>query len=176
MPANVLQRELDAYADALAYYQRGVQNYNAKVSTFNQSFLTDASGNKYVYQKPYQDVAIVHDMVFDPFFQAWMPVVRYEPFTAGNKFYTVDAKGNLTEASNPTGTYGFTDLEGNYQSLRINPDAQGTYPTKPPDWTKTFDEKAPEATTAQMRRLDEPSLSDIERNQPSGLIGSAFNF
>jgi hypothetical protein len=176
MPANVLQRELDAYADALEKYQRGAQNYNAKVSTFNQSFLTDASGNKYVYQKPYQDVAIITDYVFDPFFNAMMPVVSYQPFTAGDKFYVADAKGKLTETTKPKGNYGFTNLEGNYQALRINPNEKGAYPTKPPEWTKTFDKKAPEATTAQMRRLDEPSLSDIERNQSSGLIGSAFNF
>jgi len=176
MAAAVLQRELDAYNDALAYYQRGVQNYNVKADTFNESFLKDSAGNKYIYQKPYTDVGINYVPIYGPDGSFMGYDIQYIPIETGNKYYVADASGKLTETSKPGGTYGLTDLEGNFQTLRINPDAQGAYPTQPPAWTKTFDQKAPEGTTSQVKKLDQPSLTDVERNTPSGLISSAFNF
>lgn len=173
---SVLQRELDAYNDALAYYNRGLQNYNKKAETYNASFLQDSSGNRYVYEKPYQDVGIVYDYVYDPFFQAYMPVAQYVPFTAGNKYYIVDASGKLTPTAAPTGSYKLENLSGNYQTLRINPDEKGAYPTKPAEWTKVFDMKKPDPTVAAVKKLDDPTLADIERNIDKGLISNAFNF
>jgi hypothetical protein len=183
MAAVALKRELDAYNDALSYYNRGLQNYNKKADTFNASFLTDSAGSKYVYEKPWTK----KEIGFYPVVEYWpdnmggvVPITNYYPYeydvAAGNQYYVADSKGKLTKTSAPKGNYGFTDLEGNFQTLRINPDQTGAYPTKPPDWTKTFDKKAPSVTTAQMRKLDEPSLIDVERVGDKGLINSAFNY
>lgn len=175
MAQVALKREIQAYNQALADYQRDAQRHDRQAKAFNESFLTDGSGNKYIYEKPYQDVGVVINYVFDPFFQAYMPVVVHQPFTAGGNYYLADAGGKLTPTTAPSGKYKLEDLSGNYQTLRINPNEQGQYPTKPEDWTRTFDLNKPAPTATQARKLDEPSLADIERNQPSGLINSVFN-
>jgi hypothetical protein len=164
---SVLQRELDAYNDALSYYNRGLQNYNKKADTFNASFLTDSKGNRYVYEKPNIGVGYTlgPDGMLYPF-----------PVETGNTYYVVDASGKLTKTSKPAGSYGLTTLEGNYQTLRINPDEQGNYPTKPEEWTKKFTAKKPDPTVAATRKLNEPAIVDVERTGGSGLISSAFNF
>ena len=168
MAAVALQRELDAYNDTLNTYNRQLQNHNSKVTKYNSSFFTNDSGQKYVYKPASVEIGYTLDPTTGQLFPHEVPVKE--------QYYVVDPKGNLKAASKPAGTYGFTDLEKGYQALRVNPDEKGLYPTQPDEWTKEFNLKQPTITTGQMKRLDEPSLIDVERNADRGLISNAFNF
>ena len=154
MAAVALQRELDAYADAIDKYNRQARNYktsaakyNENVDAYNSSFLKDSSGG----------------------------IARFHPTKSG--YLGVDgAVGIGVTHADANANYVVVDLGNNmgvtlqYKDKAIPKPGEFNMPQP------TSPGQAPSATTAQIKKLDQPSLTDIERNQPSGLIGSAFNF
>ena len=152
MAAVTLQRELDAYADAIDKYSRQARNYktsaakyNEKVDAYNAAFVKDTSGE----------------------------IARFHRTRSG--YMGVDGAAGMGFRSNDP-NYVVVDFGGNagvglqYKNKAVPKPSEFNMPqpVKPGN--------APTATAAQMKKLDQPSLSDIERNQSSGLIGSAFNF
>ena len=162
MAAVTLQRELDAYADAIDKYNRQARNYKTSAAKYNTS--VDAY-NDFVAQKTAGNFGDFDSRVFyvnkgtDELLSGDM--TRVVKSADVNKYYVRELpKGN------------------SYGKYVLIPKQKGDMPA-PGEFNMpqpTQPGNAPSATTAQMKKLDKPSLSDIERNQPSGLIGSAFNF
>ena len=160
MAAVTLQRELDAYADAIDKYNRQARNYKTSAAKYNES--VDA-WNKSVYQVPERSKG-------QP--TGNMLLKTYVPARQGGYWESYSASNRPT--SGPPPGYKLEKIPGTNEYLARKVDA-----VKPGEFNlpqPTQPGNAPTATTAQMKKLDKPSLSDIERNQSSGLIGSAFNF
>ena len=160
MAAVTLQRELDAYADAIDKYNRQARNYKTGAAKYNES--VDA-WNKSVYQVPERSKG-------QP--TGNMLLKTYVPARQGGYWESYSASNRPT--SGPPPGYKLEKIPGTNEYLARKVDA-----VKPGEFNlpqPTQPGNAPTATTAQMKKLDKPSLSDIERNQSSGLIGSAFNF
>lgn len=141
---GVLARELDAYQRALALYNRQAASHNQKGKTYDATLVRDAAGNVLVQN------------------------------SRGNVM-AVDDKGVTTGAQLPVGfdvrNYGKTPIESNASfSLLRQGGAEGVYPNKPDDWTKTFDNKEPTYTKAQLTKEGQPSLAA----QEAGLIGEVL--
>jgi len=174
MPANVLQRELDAYADAIDKYNRQGQKYasaatkynenldayNVAAADYNKSFLTYKSG-----VDPVRTSAIGQVKVYTPEYGMGDEIHSYYDIYSGQSIFP------------PAGYKAVKDPSGYYVMQKtgtkpIAAPAPGKFtmaqPTKPGP--------APTATVGQMKRLDEPSLVDVERAGDKGLISNAFNF
>jgi hypothetical protein len=163
MAAVALQRELDAYADAIDKYNRQARNYKTAATAYNEKLDV---WNAAMYQKPAKkDGKPTGEQL----------IITYLP--AGKSY-----GGGYWEAYNPSNKpisgpppgYKLEKIPGTNEYLARKIDAvdPGKFTMTQP----TVPGAAPSATAGQMRRLDAPSLSDLERNQSSGLIGSAFNF
>lgn len=147
MAAATLQRELDAYADAINKYNRQARNYktqvnqhNAAVDAYKASFVSDNKGEIGVFRQN-------RSGYFVPNTRITLPLnadSQYNRVDFGNQYYGFQYKDK--PATKP----------GEFKMSQ---------PTQPGN--------APSATPAQIKKLDQPSLTDIER---SGLISSAFNF
>jgi hypothetical protein len=160
MAAVTLQRELDAYADAIDKYNRQARNYKTSAAKYNENV---EAWNKSVYQVPERSKG-------QP--TGNMLLKTYVPARQGGYWESYSASNRPT--SGPPPGYKLEKIPGTNEYLARKVDA-----VKPGEFNMpqpTQPGNAPTATTAQMKRLDQPSLSAIERNQPSGLIGSAFNF
>jgi hypothetical protein len=160
MAAVTLQRELDAYADAIDKYNRQARNYKTSAAKYNENV---EAWNKSVYQVPERSKG-------QP--TGNMLLKTYVPARQGGYWESYSASNRPT--SGPPPGYKLEKIPGTNEYLARKVDA-----VKPGEFNlpqPTQPGNAPTATTAQMKRLDQPSLSAIERNQPSGLIGSAFNF
>jgi hypothetical protein len=160
MAAVTLQRELDAYADAIDKYNRQARNYKTSAAKYNENV---EAWNKSVYQVPERSKG-------QP--TGNMLLKTYVPARQGGYWESYSASNRPT--SGPPPGYKLEKIPGTNEYLARKVDA-----VKPGEFNMpqpTQPGNAPSATTAQMKKLDKPSLSDIERNQPSGLIGSAFNF
>jgi hypothetical protein len=160
MAAVTLQRELDAYADAIDKYNRQARNYKTSAAKYNENV---EAWNKSVYQVPERSKG-------QP--TGNMLLKTYVPARQGGYWESYSASNRPT--SGPPPGYKLEKIPGTNEYLARKVDA-----VKPGEFNlpqPTQPGNAPTATTAQMKKLDKPSLSDIERNQPSGLIGSAFNF
>ena len=160
MAAVTLQRELDAYADAIDKYNRHARNYKTSAAKYNENV---EAWNKSVYQVPERSKG-------QP--TGNMLLKTYVPARQGGYWESYSASNRPT--SGPPPGYKLEKIPGTNEYLARKVDA-----VKPGEFNlpqPTQPGNAPTATTAQMKRLDQPSLSAIERNQPSGLIGSAFNF
>jgi hypothetical protein len=160
MAAVTLQRELDAYADAIDKYNRQARNYKTSAAKYNENV---EAWNKSVYQVPERSKG-------QP--TGNMLLKTYVPARQGGYWESYSASNRPT--SGPPPGYKLEKIPGTNEYLARKVDA-----VKPGEFNMpqpTQPGNAPTATTAQMKKLDKPSLSDIERNQPSGLIGSAFNF
>jgi hypothetical protein len=160
MAAVTLQRELDVYADAIDKYNRQARNYKTSAAKYNEN--VDA-WNASVYQIPAKrDGKPTGEMLLK----------TYLPARQGGYWESYSNSNRPT--SGPPPGYKLEKIPGTNEYLARKVDA-----VKPGEFNMpqpTQPGNAPTATTAQMKRLDAPSLSDLERNQPSGLIGSAFNF
>jgi hypothetical protein len=162
MAAVALQREIDAYSDAIGKYNQQARSYKAAATKHNAS--VDAYKD-FTEQKTAGDFGPYDPRVFllnaqtgELLNQNFTKVVKPSEF--GNYYVRELPKGN------------------SYGKYVLIPKQAGDMPA-PGEFTKeqpTALGKAPSATTGQMRRLDAPSLSDIERTGGSGLISSAFNY
>ena len=150
MAAVALQRELDAYSDAINKYNQQARSYktaaathNAGIDAYKASFVKDPSG----------EIAL-----FFPSKTSYMGI------------------------NSATGM-GFKKGDPNYVVVNVGGDVALQYKDKavpkPGEFTKeqpAAPGAAPSATAAQMKRLDQPSLIDVERTGGSGLISNAFNY
>ena len=158
MAAVVLQRELDAYADAIDAYNRQARHYVSSANKYNAS--VDA-WNAAVYQKPAKKQG-------QP--TGEMLTITYLP--ARNGGYWESYNPSPRPISGPPAGYKLEKIPGTNEYIARKVDAVNpgqfdlTQPVSPGP--------APSATAAQLKKLDQPSLTDVERN--SGLINSAFNF
>lgn len=194
MSTVTFKKEAQTYDDALKTYNRQLNSHNAKVDTYNaaadtynNSFATDAKGNKYLYVAPSMYVEPQQQMTWqvDPITHNSMPVFTtiYVNKTRPEMFIPVGSSGKVDRNSAvfnpPIKNYALTDAGNGYQVLRVPLAAGQSYPTeptnKPEAWTQKFTMEKPDLTIGQKARLDQPNLTDLERNN-SGLINSAFNF
>lgn len=162
MPANVLQRELDAYADAIDKYNRQARSYRSAAADYNQNV---AAYNAFVAQKTAGDFGN-----FDP---------RVFYVNKGTGELVASDMSKVVQPSQLNNYYVRELPKGNsYGKYVLIPKQKGDMPA-PGEFTMAQPTKpgaAPTGTVGQMRKLDEPSLTDVERNTDKGLISSAFNF
>lgn len=152
MAVVTLQRELDAYADAIDKYNRQARNYktsaakyNEKVDTYNAAFVKDKSGE----------------------------IARFQPTRSG--YMGLDnAVGIGIKKADADANYVVVDFGNN---MGVGLQYKDKAAPKPSEFNMpqpVSPGPAPSATTSQIKKLDQPSLTDVERS--SGLINSAFNF
>ena len=154
MAAATLQRELDAYVDAIGTYNRQARNYktsateyNKTVDAYNSSFLKDSSGG----------------------------IARFHPTRSG--YLGLDgAAGIGIKHADANANYVVVNL-GNNMGVTLQYKNKAMAKPSPFNMAQpTAPGAAPEGTAGQMKRLDAPSLADVERVNDEGLISSAFNF
>ena len=169
MAQVALKREIEGYQDVVNQYQRNALKYksaaaahNATVDAYNKALETGMDkysasaikgyANKPIKYSPYVGVGSRVDFYYDPVFNP--------TFTNAIRASDID-KNKWAVAAAPGGGYYI------YRSLPTKP---GEFTQKPP--TEPGPNPAKDYTASQLKTLDEPSLTDIERNQPSGLISS----
>jgi hypothetical protein len=162
MAAVTLQRELDAYSDAIDKYNQQARSYKTAAATHNAS--VDAY-NAFVKQKTAGD------------FNDYNPNVFFLNKGTGE---LVNAVGTKVVQPSQFDSYYVRELpKGNsYGKYVLIPKQKGDM-SAPGEFTKeqpTQPGAAPSATTAQIKKLNQPSLIDVERTGGSGLISSAFNY
>jgi hypothetical protein len=174
MAAVALQREINAYADAIDKYNRQARSYSSAAAkhnedvaayndaskTYNESFLTYKSGVDGVKAS-----AIGQVKVFTPEYGMGNKIHSYYDIYSGNSIFV---PAGYTAVKDPSGYY----VMQKTGTEKINVPKPGEFTMQQP----TQPGAAPTGTVAQMRRLDEPSLIDVERNVDRGLISKAFNF
>ena len=169
MAQVALKREIEGYQDVVNQYQRNALKYksaaaahNATVDAYNKALETSmdkysASMRGGYASKPIKYVGYVgvggrverlYDPVTDP--------------TMSNSIRVSDIEKSKGAISAAPG--------GGYYIYRNLPTKPGQFTQKPP--TEPGPNPAKDYTASQLKTLDEPSLTDIERNQPSGLISS----
>jgi hypothetical protein len=151
--AVALQRELDAYNDAIGKYVAQARHYkvqanqhNDAVDTYKASFVPNSKNEIGVF--------------------------------ARDKGGGYVSRGNVKAqriSADQAKNYKRIDLGDNLFSLQYldNP------APKPGEFTAEEPMSpgpAPSVTAAQVRRLDQPSLTDVERVSDSGLINNAFKY
>lgn len=165
MAAVALQRELDAYTDAIGKYNQQARRYTSAATKHNEA--VDAYRNSILkYQSGVDGVSKS---------AIGQPKLFYAEYSLGGtriEYYT-DLNTQTSMTKPPAGYVAVIDPgSGFFIMQKAGAVKPGEFTMKQP----TSPGPAPSATAGQMKRLDAPSLSDVERNQPSGLIGSAFNF
>ncbi len=154
MAAVALQRELEAYVDAIDKYNQQARSYktsaskyNTNVDAYNSSFVKDSSGG----------------------------IARFHPTRSG--FLGLDgAQGMGIKHSDVNANYVVVDL-GNNMGVTLQYKDKATAKPSPFNMAQpTAPGAAPEGTAGQMKRLDAPSLADVERVGDKGLISSVFNY
>jgi hypothetical protein len=153
MAAVALQREIEAYNDAISKYNQQVRGYrsaatkhNANVDAYKASLLQDNKGGIGIFTLSpdggYYGVEDARGILITP-----QKVKNYVKVDFGNNYFGLQHKDNVV------------------------PDPGKFTREQPGDFT----ESAPSVTTGQAKRLDQPSLTDLER-AGGGLINSAFNY
>ena len=147
--AVALQRELDAYNDAIGKYVAQARHYKAQanqhndaVDTYKASFVTDGKGEIRVFSRDRGGYFVPGKNIRMPTSQA----DQYKHVSFGNNQYGFQYKDNPAPKPGE-----FTAEE----------------PMSPGP--------APSVTAAQMKRLNQPSLTDVERVS-DGLISNAFKY
>ena len=150
MAAVALQRELDAYNAAIGDYVKDARRYRSAANTHNAS--VDA------YKASFVKDASGEIALFFPSRTSYMGI-------------------------NSASGMGFRKSDPNYVAVQIGGDVALQYKDnpapKPAEFTRqqpTSPGPAPSVTAAQVRRLDQPSLTDVERVSDSGLINNAFKY
>ncbi len=173
MAAVALKREIEGYQDVVSQYQREARKYrgaaaahNTTVDAYNKALETGMDrypaneikgyGNKPIKYTGYvgmgSRVERFYDPVFDP---SGSRAIRASDIDK-NKWVVGAAPG------------------GGYYIYRKLPTAPGQFTQKPPEEPKP--NPAKDYTASQLKSLDEPSLTDVERTGGSGLVSSAFNY
>jgi hypothetical protein len=150
MAAVALQRELDAYNAAIGDYVKEARRYKFAANAHNANI--DAYKDSFVKDSS-GEIAL-----FFPSKTSYMGI-------------------------NSASGMGFKKTDSNYVAVKVGGDVALQYKDKavpkPGEFSMAQPASpgpAPSVTAAQMKRLDQPSLTDIERTGGSGLISSAFNY
>jgi hypothetical protein len=160
MAAVALQRELDAYSDAISKYNQQARRYTSAASTHNTK--VDA-WNASVYQIPAKkDGKPTGEMLL----KTYLPARQggyWESYNTSNR-----------PISGPPAGYKLEKIPGTNEYIARKVDAvdPGKFSMEQP----TSPGAAPSVTAAQVKKLGQPSLTDVERTGGSGLISSAFNY
>ena len=156
--AAVLQRELDAYADAIDKYNRQARQYKTDATSYNEK--VDAY-NEFVKAKTAGNYSDYDTNVF---------------YAENKGRFLVRSDLMVDVPTSQLGNYYVRHLGSNKYVLKPKQEgdmrAPGEFNTPQP----TQPGAAPTATVGQMRRLDEPSLVDVERAGDKGLINNAFKY
>ena len=188
------QRALEAYQRQINRYNRGVDRYKSTlVKDQNGNLLViDGSGNVSAVNSGGALIGASLPRGFDqtaygataiPGGQGYRQL-RQNPTEAKR-----ESVAGVRVYSDESGYTSYYDANGNpvyitpeWRRDRVNPATEyapatydysrdvSSYMESPPEWKKTFDRKAPEATPAQVSKMNAPSLAEIE----SGLIGEVM--
>jgi hypothetical protein len=150
MAAIALQREIDAYNDALDKYRQQARHYKAQanqhdaaVDEYRASFVPDNKGEMAVF------------------------------YSTRGGYYVPNTNVRLTTAqANQYNRVGFGNNQYGFQYKDKPVASPGEFTMEQP----TSPGAGPSATAAQMAKLSQPSLTDIERVGDSGLINNAFKY
>lgn len=170
MAQVALKREIEGYQDVVNQYQREARKYrgaaakhNAAVDVYNKALETGMDRYPANYLRGYGNAPVV----YTPYVGMGSRVEHYyDPALFDRQVRQSDIDANKWVVAAAPG--------GGYYIYRNLPARPGDFTQKPP--TEPGPSPANSYTAAQLRTIDEPSLSDIERNQPSGLINSVFNY
>lgn len=166
MAAVALQRELDAYSDAISKYNQQAQRYtsaasthNANVDAYNAAMLKNTK-----FDKP---VTFLKQGGRGSDGRYWAS--NYTIYDANNK-----AVKSIDYVYGPPAGYKFEQIPGTneYVARKVDAADPGKFSMEQP----TSPGAAPSVTAAQVKKLGQPSLTDVERTGSSGLISSAFNY
>ena len=175
--AAVLQREVDAYQDAIDKYNREARRYesaaskhNEAINVYRSSWVTDSKGEV----RAYNPAEVTYKVPLKP------NHVWYDLGRQGKTYMTAMRKiaDDVTQQEAQTAMGGKSMVSPDAATKLKTPDGRYIFAQAPGDFTMEQPASpgaAPSLTTAQLKKLNEPSLTDIERNQPSGLISTAFN-
>lgn len=141
---SVLARDLAAYQDAVGRFKQAARSHNYRSKVYNASVV----------------------------FQGDMPIVADD----NGKLYSVGADGKLKSVGATLG-----DANWQYQATRVpeeprlrllrqNPNPDGSFPVKPPEWSAPALPDRPEPTSAQLKKVYGRDAMADER----GLIGDAM--
>ena len=86
---------------------------------------------------------------------------------------------NVTQQEAQTALRGNNMVSPNSATKLKTPDGRYIFAQAPGDFTMEQPASpgpAPSVTAAQLKKLNQPSLTDVERTGGSGLISSAFNY
>jgi hypothetical protein len=147
--AVALQRELDAYQGAIEDYVKDARRYKSAAATHNAK--VDAYRASFIPNNG--EIAVFH-------------------LNRGGYFvpHTGIKVGNLESKNYERVVFGTNQFGFRYKDKLV---------PKPDEFTMeqpTSPGPAPSVTAAQLKKLNQPSLTDIERTGGSGLISSAFNY
>jgi hypothetical protein len=173
MAAVALKREIEGYQDVVSQYQREARKYrgaatkhNVSVDAYNKALETGMDkypaneikgyGNKPIKYTGYVGMGSRVERFYDPVFDP--------SGSRGIRASDID-KNKWAVGAAPGGGYYI------YRNL---PSAPGAFTQKPPEEPKP--NPAKDYTASQLKSLDEPSLTDVERTGGSGLVSSAFNY
>lgn len=157
MAQVALKREIEGYQDILNKYNREAQRYSSAATTHNAAVDAYNAFLKNKFARP--------ENLFDQ--NARGDLVQI----AGSKVTLIKAadrdKYNVLQVPGPA-----TNKAWVIPKSKDDPIKPSEFTLKPP--TEPGPNPAKDYTASQLKTLDEPSLTDIERNQPSGLISSSF--
>jgi hypothetical protein len=164
MAAVVLKREIEAYADAIDAYNRQARKYQSKANVHNVSVdaykqfmekkIPKASdSNTYMLQG--NEYPVLVPTKTDAYGTGRIPLTNID------KYYVE----KVSEDEKDNRYIVIPKQEGDMAP-------PGEFKIKPP----TFTAKAPTATLAQLKKLQQPSMMEAERLSSMGLIGNAFNY
>jgi len=147
--AVALQRELDAYQGAIEDYVKDARRYKSAAATHNAKV----------------------DAYRASFIPSGGEIAVFRGHRGGYHVPHTDIRLNHVQANQ----YERVDFGGGQFGFRY----KDKLVPKPGDFTMeqpTSPGPAPSVTAAQLKKLNQPSLTDIERTGGSGLISSAFNY
>jgi hypothetical protein len=164
MAAVVLKREIEAYADAIDAYNRQARKYQSKANVHNASVdaykafikqkIPEASSNN-TYSLQGNQYPVLVPTENDPY------GLRRISLEDIDKYYVE----KVSEDENDNRYVVVPRQEGDMAP-------PGEFKVKPP----SAPGNAPTPTLAQVKKLNQPSLTELERFGDKGLIGSAFNY
>ena len=176
--AVALQRELDAYQDAIGKYNQEARRYESAASKHNEainiyrsSWVTDSKGDV----RAYNPAEVTYKVPLKP------NHVWYDLGRQGKTYMAAMRKiaDNVTQQEAQTALRGNNMVSPNSATKLKTPDGRYIFAQAPGDFTMeqpTSPGAAPSVTAAQLKKLNQPSLTDVERTGGSGLISSAFNY
>ena len=189
------RRALEAYQRQINQYNRNVDKYKTTlVKDANGNLLVvDGGDGLHAVNSGGQLIAPSLPSGFNPEIYGRTPIPGgqgYLQLRQGPLEKKVETRTGLRQYSDESGTY-YMDADWNlfrpgpFSGWKVEQTSGGddyspalytatrdssAYMAAPAEWTKTFDRKAPSATTAQLNKVDAPTLAAVE----GGLVGEVM--